>query len=296
VSEARSSSSGLAALVVGVVSVGAAAILIKQAAAPAFCVALWRLALGGGVLSAFVLRPPWPSKPQLASTAVSAGLLAAHFALWIASLQYTTVTMSVVLVCLQPVFVAAASGVVLGQPLRWSSWVAMVIAVAGAMMLVTAPVASSIAPAPMFGNALAIGGAIAIAGYVLWNKRETERATRRGEAPMPVMEFSAWCTVMAAVLVLPLAWLRGEAWPRHQAWPWLIALALFPQVIGHTALNIALRSLSASLVAGAILLEPVIATSMAVVLLGEPLTPQMIAGGALTLVGVAALARTLRSP
>jgi drug/metabolite transporter (DMT)-like permease len=286
--------SGVVALIVGVVSVGAAAILIKQAAAPAFCIAFWRLALGGGVLLAMV-RPSWPSRRQRFSTGVSAALLAAHFASWIASLQFTTVTMSVVLVCLQPVFVAAASGVVLGTPLRASAWVAIMVAVAGALVLVSAPVAEGTASSPWLGNALALVGAITIAGYVLWNKRETNRAERQGTAVMPVMAFSAWCTVMAAVCLLPVVIASGQWWPPPSAWPWLVALALFPQVIGHTALNIALRRLPASLVAGAILLEPVIATSMAVVLLHEPLTTQMIIGGVITLLGVAALARATRN-
>jgi drug/metabolite transporter (DMT)-like permease len=72
---------------------------------------------------------------------------------------------------------------------------------------------------------------------------------------------------------------------------WLLALALGPQVIGHTALNAALRHLPAAVVSGSILLEPVIASALALVVLDERAGARTLAGSVITLVGVVFLLR-----
>jgi drug/metabolite transporter (DMT)-like permease len=88
--------------------------------------------------------------------------------------------------------------------------------------------------------------------------------------------------------VLPVAIAVGAPlWPADatSAW-WLLALAIGPQVIGHTALNAALRRLPAAVVSGSILGEPVIASALAFMVLGEHAGWPTIAGSVVTLVGV----------
>ena len=66
----------------------------------------------------------------------------------------------------------------------------------------------------------------------------------------------------------------------------MVLLALVPQLIGHTAINRSLGYLSATAVAIAIFGEPVGATLLGVVVLGETPTPLQIAGAVLVLGGV----------
>jgi drug/metabolite transporter (DMT)-like permease len=63
-------------------------------------------------------------------------------------------------------------------------------------------------------------------------------------------------------------------------------LALIPQLIGHTTFNWALKYLPASMVAIAILGEPVGSTALAYFFLNEGLTPWKILGGISISIGI----------
>ena len=59
-----------------------------------------------------------------------------------------------------------------------------------------------------------------------------------------------------------------------------------PQLLGHSSLNWALGHLSATMVAVAVMAEPVGATLLAWLVLGEAPPPTSVAGGGLVLTGV----------
>ena len=67
---------------------------------------------------------------------------------------------------------------------------------------------------------------------------------------------------------------------------WLVLLALLPQVVGHSTLNWSLGYLPATLVATAVMAEPVGASLLAWAVLDEAPPVTSVAGGALVLVGV----------
>lgn len=271
-------------LALGVVSVGAAAILVRLADAPALTACVVRLGLGGAVLVVVAVAGgrPFPSGKQAVRAVIGGALLALHFGLWIGSLSLTSVTASVVLVCLQPIFVAIGGTLVLKERVSWRIAVGIAVALIGAVVVATDATdehtASTVSSGSSVGNALALAGAVAIAAYVL-----TVRSLR-GD----VLANAAVITTSAAVFTVPAAlWAGAPLWPTTStSLLWLVALALGPQVIGHTALNAALRSLPAAVVSGSILLEPVIASSLAFVVLGEAAGARTLGGGILTLVGV----------
>jgi len=66
----------------------------------------------------------------------------------------------------------------------------------------------------------------------------------------------------------------------------LILLAVVPQLIGHSSLNLAVRLIPATFVAVAILGEPVGATALGYFILGEVPTVIEIVGGMLILGGI----------
>jgi drug/metabolite transporter (DMT)-like permease len=273
-------------LAVGVLSVGTAAVLVRLADTHPLTACLARLGIGAVVLmgTALARRRPFPRGRDAGRAVVAGVLLAAHFALWIGSLSLTTVTASVVLVCLQPVFVAVGGAIVLREQVTAMVAAGIGIALVGAVVIASdgAGVVGG-GERTFLGNALALAGAVAIAAYVL---------TLRGQQS-DVLATAAVITATAALATLP-AVLVADAplWPSSStsAW-WLLALALGPQVIGHTALNAALRHLPAAVVSGSILLEPVIASALAFVLLHEAASVQTLAGSVVTLVGVLLLLR-----
>jgi drug/metabolite transporter (DMT)-like permease len=275
---------GLLLLALGVVSVGAAAILVRLADAPPLTAAFIRLSVGGLLLSAAAWmrggrnsegRRRWHvSSP--AHLSLAGAFLALHFALWIASLSATTVTASVVLVCLQPVFVAGLAKIFLRETVTPRTAVGIAISLAGAWMV--AADGDRDGTATLYGNGLALGGAVAIALYVLVMRSQRD----------DVLVCSAWVTSTAALALVPAClWSGQPLLPAGVAQGgWLFLLAVGPQVVGHTALNAALQRLPAAMVSGGILGEPLIASALAFLVLGESPGAFTVLGGLVTLWGL----------
>lgn len=278
-------------LAIGVLSVGAAAILIRKAESPALVVSFWRTLVGGLALFVVVtvLRRPLPRGTHLKRALAAGALLGAHFWLWIESLDHTTVAASVVLVCLQPVFVVLLARVLLREHTPRLAMLGIVVALAGTIPIALDSPSSTTAPTgALFGDALALAGAIAIALYVIVGRRR-----EKDGPPVDVLAYSSVVSLVASVtLFVPLVVFAPSLTPTSNiAWAWVIALALGPQLIGHTALNAALARLPASIVSGAILGEPLIATALAWAFLDEKPGTLTIVGSAVTLVGLAMLLR-----
>ena len=285
--EARSRGA-LPAVVVGVVAVSAAAILIRLTDAPALAIAFWRCALGVAFLMPLALfrREKLPRGRPLRVLLASGAALGIHFALWIPSLDYTSVAASVVLVCTVPVFVALFGFLALGEKTSMLSLAGIFVAIAGSALIASD---GSVGSAALFGNALAVGGAIAVAVHLVIGR--SSRTGGMGVLPYSVVVYSA-----AAVVLLPLVFLTDSAlWGYSgETWFWLFAITLGPQILGHTVLNWALAYVEAAIVSGAILAEPVVAAVLAWLLLSEkPALPTVI-GGVVVLTGLYLLLRGRR--
>ncbi len=101
-------------LSLAVLFVSFGAVLVRLAAAPALAVSFYRVALASLVLAPFAARDARRSWPALAARerlllAGSGVALALHFATWIASLSYTSIASSVLLVNTAPLFAVAFS-------------------------------------------------------------------------------------------------------------------------------------------------------------------------------------------
>jgi drug/metabolite transporter (DMT)-like permease len=114
-------------LIIGVLAISTASILIRLAYREAGTGGLgFSLVLAASrfALSALIVLPAWPKllkqplQPGVSLYAGAAGLcLAAHFALWITSLSYTSIAASTALVTTNPVWVALLSRFWFGEKL-----------------------------------------------------------------------------------------------------------------------------------------------------------------------------------
>src|ERR687884_768705 len=195
----------LPAVAVGVLAVSAAAIFIRLADAPAVAIAFWRCALGAALLlvPALVRKDSFPRGRALYVGLASGVALGAHFGFWISSLDYTSVAASVVLVSTQPVFVAILAYMLFGERTSPLSFAGILVALAG-----TAVIAGdgSVGSAAVFGNVLALIGAITVAVYVLIGR--SSRTGGVGVLPYSIVVYGA-----AALTLLPVALLFGvELW------------------------------------------------------------------------------------
>ena len=276
-------------MAVGVLAVSAAAIFIRLAEAPAVAVAFWRCALGAAILvpPAILRREKFPRGRTLYVGMASGVALGAHFGFWISSLDYTSVAASVVLVSTQPVFVAILAYLLFGERTSPLSFAGILVALAG-----TAVIAGdgSVGSAAIFGNVLALVGAVTVAVYVLIGR--SSRTGGVGVLPYSIVVYSA-----AAITLLSAALLSGtRLWGyTAETWFWLGAITLGPQIMGHTVFNWALRYIEASIISGTILAEPVVSALLAWLILAEKPGLPTILGGAVVLAGLFMLLRGYRA-
>ena len=211
-----------------------------------------------------------------------------HLALWLGSLELTTVASSVTLATMSPLFVALAATVLLGEQTSRPAWTGIMITVVGAAVI---GLADSSDPGEttnaVLGDLMALGGAGAMAGYILIG-----RVLRRADVPNLV--FAVPTYAVAAMALFVLAIVRDEQLTEFPASTWLIfaALVVGPQLLGHAMLTSVLDRLSATTVAVTTLFEPIGATVLAWIVLDEVPAALFWLGAPVVLLG---LAVTLRS-
>ena len=280
------------ALFGAVVIISFASILIKRADAPALIIAAYRLGIASLILVPLAAARRGTELRALSArdwglSLLSGAFLSAHFIAWIASLKYTSVASSVVLVATNPIFVGLGTVLFLKERLH-------PLLVAGILVSTLGGIAIGwddfrLGGPALYGDLLALVGAVAHSGYLLIGRRVRQGTTALTYITL-VYGTAALLTLMAALLV-------GVPWTGYtaQTYAMIVLLALGPQLLGHTAYNWALRYVSAAVVAVVILAEPVGATALAYALLGEPVTLTKAIGGFLTLLGIYLAVRAGRS-
>ncbi len=281
-----------AVLALGICAVSTAAVLIREADAPAMAIAAYRLSLASLPLLLYAgarRRVVINGRRNLLLSLLAGVFLALHFGLWIASVQETSVVTSVTLVASQPLYVGLASGPILGEPPSRAIWLAVGIALLGTLIMVAQDVGAG--GDSLQGDLFAVLGAVCASAYVL-----TGRAVRTSGAGWGAYITVAYA-VAAVLLVLALA-VSGDAFFGYSrdTYAYFILLALVPQLIGHTAVNRSLGYLPAVTISIAILGEPVGATLLAAAVLGETPTALQLIGGLVLLGGIYAGIRASISP
>jgi len=280
-------------------AIGAAAIFARFALSGAGPVTVSALRLGIAACAMLALAGPLQkiSLRRELALGVAGVILALHFAAWIASLLYTSVALSTLLVTTTPLWTELYEVVRERRAPTRSFLASLVLAFGGVALIVLHRTAT---PAPiagraLAGDALALIGSLAIGAYLLI----VRDAGARHAQPLATAQIVARTYSWAALCLLIGAVAAREPAPRLTAvtaWLGILAMALVSQLLGHTALNAALRNFSPSTVALSTLLEPVIAGLLAAALFGEALGSATIAGGALVLAAIAiTLRRTARS-
>jgi drug/metabolite transporter (DMT)-like permease len=268
-------------LLIGLLAISTASIFIKLAEAPALIIAAYRVVLASLIVSPFAChRRIWKTwgRSEIRWLVFSGILLGLHFAFWIASLQYTSVASSVVLVTTHPIFVGIGAWLFLGERLGLDLMLGILLSVLGSGLIGYGDMALS--KEALIGDGLALLGALTASGYLMVGRR-----MRKGQDLLSYI-FPVYST--AGLVLVFLCLIFKEAFFGYSPPTYLLflLLALIPQLIGHTTFNWALKYLPASMVAIAILGEPVGSTILAYFILGEGLTTWKILGGLSIFVGI----------
>lgn len=282
----------------GVVIVSTASILIRLAQAEgvnSLAIATMRLGIAALVLLPFALRTALPDLGNLRGRTLliallAGGMLAIHFWSWIESLQHTSVASSTILVTTNPLWVALAAALLLREKPRTGTLLGIGLSLIGTLVTFFADAKSMDAGRqPLLGNTLALLGAMAASGYLLAGRALRHRLRL---LPYVVLAYGSAAILLCVALVVTRTPLTGYS---TLAWLLMIALALGPQLLGHTAFNYALRHLSAPFVALAILGEPIGSAVLAWMIFDERFGTLQFIGFALLLCGIFLAARGERS-
>lgn len=279
----------LAVLAVGILAISWSAVLVRLCEAPAMVIALYRLGLSVLALAPWYLWAQRGVKEALSAHAlgwilVSGLCLALHFLAWIEAVQRAPVAMAVTLSSTHPIMVGLLSRLLLGEAFGGGKVLGAALAVAGTAGM--AWVGQAAGSGDLTGYLWALGAAFFFSLYMM--------VGRRLRASMGLMAYVLPTYGVAALwMFAAVAW-KGLPMLGYPARTFLmfLLLALVPTTIGHSSLNWALGHLSASLVAVSVLGEPIGASVLAWVILGERVGPWRILFGMVILIGIYAAART----
>jgi drug/metabolite transporter (DMT)-like permease len=251
-------------------------------------IAVWRLGLAAAVLSVLVVSRA-ATRVELGAlragdwglAAVSGMFLAAHFACWILSLSYTSIASSAALVATNPIWIALASWLIFRErPGVWLT-VGIAAAIGGSVLIFLADARVPVGGAnSLLGNILAMLGSLTVCGYLLLGRKL--RRTFSLLAYIWIVYSTAAIALVLAAIIAGAALIGFNA----LAWLCLIALAIGPQLLGHSAFNWALKHVSATFIAVATLAEPIGSALLGWIVFGERFSPLQLAGFVLLLAGI----------
>jgi len=249
----------------GVLMSSSAAVLVRLCNAPALIIATYRLGISSLVVLPLAV---YKSGKQLVSgrssdrvALICSGIfLAIHFAFWISSLDHTSVASSAVLVNTIPIFVGLGGWLILKEKITRRLTIGTAVAFAGAA---TVALVDWEEGHGFFGDLLAVGGAITVSGHLLISRRQRQR--------LDLLPYLGIVNTVSAVVLIALSISAQHDFFGYDDRTYLLfaLLAIGPQLLGHTSFNYVLKRISPSVVALALLGEPIGAALLAYLVLDE---------------------------
>jgi drug/metabolite transporter (DMT)-like permease len=269
------------AVATGIVAISTASIFIKLCDAHPLVIASYRLGLASLILTPIALRPRRYGKilrGQWKLLFLTGLFLALHFIFWIASLRYTSVASSVVIVNLNPVFVGLGSYIFLKERVTKLMILGIFLSITGGMVIGLSDF--TVSTHAGLGDLLALGGALMASGYLM--------AGRKLRQEMDLLSYIFPVYGTASLVVLLIALVAGVPFVgySYRTYAFFLMLAIIPQLIGHSTFNWALKFYSAPTIAVLILGEPIGSTLLAYWILGETLSLWKATGGICILAGI----------
>lgn len=225
-------------------------------------------------------RAPWRSIPKLTAF----GLLAVtfYFIFQYNGVARTSASLSAIVITLSPLVTVLMSAAFLRERLNGSQAVGIIVATAGAVLLVTRGSVEAGGSDYWLGILFLILNVLAWGLYNITGKRALE-----SQHPMTL---TTYMTILGALCLLPFAAVDGglAALGTVSSGTWIAIgyLAVLSSVVAYAAYNYGLRILPASQAGAFQFLNPVAASLLAHILIDEPLTAVTAAGGLMAIAGV----------
>ena len=275
----------------GVVLYAIGPVFIAATGASGPTISFWRLWFGVGVLGLLTVGAVRVGAAHWPALRSRNGRHAWRYAAWagvafgfhqlcfFTAVKATSVTDVVLMNTLSPIVVGVAAVHMFGERTgtRFRAWT--VLAIAGAVVVV---LGGSTGPeGDPFGMSLAVANVGFFAAFFLLSKRSRD--------VISVLPFLLGVMLLAALTVSAYALVAGEALGAvtgRDLW-FAFIVAAGPGAVGHFVMTWPLRWVAANIPPVMRLAQPAIAGGLAWLLLAQPITVNHLAGGALTIAGVA---------
>ncbi len=279
-------------LAVGLVAASQSGNIVRLGDAPGVAIAAWRLVIATAVLFPFAWRQRRElralSHRDLALVVLVGLTLAAHFVAFIMGVQRTTVANAMLFFAINPVFTATASWFLYRERIGPRLIGSIVLGVGGVAVMGFTDLAFS--SEHLVGDGLALLSAVLFSAYFSLGKHLRRSLSNTvyvtsiyGVAAIP-------CLIALPLLGHPLAAYDG------QTWLCFVLMAAIPTLLGHGAMNHALKHIDASRVSTATLVEPLLGGLVAFWLWSEELGVATAVGYALIAGSVMVLLSDRRRP
>ncbi len=283
------------ALTISIISVSFAAIFIVSIDAPSLSIAFYRLLFTTLLILPFVILHK-KTRTELLSLSkytflimiIIGIILAAHFALWITSLKYTSVASSVLLVTAHPILVGPISHYFYKEKLSIFNSFGIAISLIGVVILIIGNYGLGSLTLDSFeGNMLAIFGGVAAGLYILGGRKIRKTVSVASYA------FVVYSIGTISLLVICFFYNSPIYNLNFKDLQIIFLMAIISGIFGHTLYNWSLKHIRASVASVALLGEPLGSTLLAFILPWINQTPSYftIIGGAIILVGIYLTAR-----
>ncbi|MGH6760651.1 MAG: DMT family transporter [Phyllobacterium sp.] len=275
----------LIALFVGAISIGSSPIFVRLSEVGPMATAFWRVGLalipfviwfgGSGASSAGGRPRQLKDHLLLASPGV---FLAIDLIFWHLALHHTSVANATLLSNMAPIFVTLGSWLLFRSRITPTFLTGLALAIAGVIILKGGPLA--LGDGDLFGDSLALTAAVFYAGYIMMVGRLRSRFS--------TVVIMLWSTAAAAVTTLPAALIMEPVLFPWTLFGWLvvIGLAWLTHAAGQGMIAFALAWLPPAFSSLTLLVQPVVASLLAWVILSEPLGMTQAIGGAIVLFGI----------
>ncbi|RLF33931.1 MAG: EamA/RhaT family transporter [Thermoplasmata archaeon] len=210
-------------------------------------------------------------------------VLALHFALWVTSLDYTSVASSVILVTAHPVLVAPVAHYFLRERLSLMNLFGIGLSIFGVVVLVLGNYdLGPLTIDSLQGNILAILGGVAAGLYILGGRK------MRKTVSISSYVFVVYATGAVALFFMCLFFNSSFFNLSLRDYEIIFLMAIVSGVFGHTLYNWSLAEIRASVASVALLWEPIGSTLLAYVIPWIHQTPSFytIIGGFFILLGI----------
>ncbi|GBF12035.1 DMT family transporter [Tepidibacillus infernus] len=271
------------ALFIGIIAVSSSAILVKQTTAPSAIIATYRMMFTVliMIIPTFFFHFQEMKKLQKKDYLYSflSGLfLAFHFITWFESLKYTSIASSVVLVTMSPIFSMIGESIFFKKRYPLLSILGSLVSIIGGILIGLGDF--RISGKALLGDLLALLGALMVTVYWLFGQKVRTRLTL---LPYTLLVYGS-----STIILVIYSFSFHYSFTQYEKTDWIvfIALAVIPNILGHTVFNWAIKYTNATTISMVLLGEPIGASILATLIYKEAPTLIQIIGGLIILLGL----------